>query len=265
MPFNLKNFIPAFIFKSNLKETSRKTYTSKLLNFAKWLRQNHIQFPTEIDLHTFHEYLQKNKRLSITSSNGYVTAMKAFFAWLNTENKYPDIALSLKGKHNLPGSKKESLNNQQIKQLLKSINRNSLDGKRDYALINFIIGTGLRSIEIPEIIRGDIANCCALRVLWIKTKNSSGKNKDIILSDHVFNSIMAYLEARTSTNDADPLFASHSKKNFGQRMTPRSITRIIRTRLDSAHIDTGKICPASLRSTALRLASRRSKNKKLTN
>lgn len=254
-PFNIKTFIPLFILKRNLKETSRKTYSSKLLNFALWLRQNNIQFPTEHDLQTFHEYLQKERHLSIASSNGYVTAMKAFFAWLNTENKYPNIARSLQSKPKLSRPKKESLNNKQIKQLLKSINRDSFDGKRDFALINFMIGTGLRSTEISNIIQGDIANCCGVHVLWITENHSNEKNKDIILSDTIFDSIKTYLEARAPTHDAAPLFASHSKKNFGQPLTNRSITRIIRNRLLAANIDTNNICPASLHYTALKLKS----------
>ena len=258
--FNIKNHINNFIQASLLKTSSKKTYNSKLINFASWLRKENILLPTEHDIVAFHDYLKKDTCLSISSRNGYLTAIKVFFAWLKSKNIYPDIAHTIKGQQKLAGRRKQSLSNQQVKQLLKSIDRNSLDGKRDFSLINFMISTGLRSIEITDIIRGDIANCCGIHVLWVKAKNGNGKDENIILHDTLFKLLINYLEARNSTNDTEPLFASHSKKNFGQPLTTRSIARIIRNRLNSARIDTSKICPASLRYTTIKLKSLGSDN-----
>lgn len=265
-PFNIKTFISPFILKSRLKKSSRNTYTSRLLNFAAWLRQNKIQCPTEHDIHIFLSYLKLSRQLTTSSSNGYITTLKMFFAWLNTEHIYSDITHSLKGYQKITGKKKRTLSSLQIKKIFRSINCKTLDGKRDLALINVMLFTSLRSIEIPDIIRGDIATCCGLHILWVKSKNGTGKNKDSVIPDDIFSSIIAYLDARGSINDSDPLIASHSRKNFGQRLTSRSVSRLIGNIFHSAHIDTCNITPSSLRHTAFQPAAMHtSKHKHLNN
>ena len=186
-----------------------------------------------------------------------MTAIKSFFAWLESTHIYHDIAHTIHGPKKIAGQRKKSLSPQQVKRLFKTIKGATLADKRDYALITLMIETGLRSVDITNIIRGDIANCCGAHVLWIAAKENKGKDKDIHLPGTLFNAINDYLAARKSISDTDPLFASHSKRNFGQPLTLRSVTRIIKKRLNNAELNTVHISPSSLRLTAIKLKSQR--------
>lgn len=251
--FNIKNHINNYLQAIDLKNSSKQTYQSQLMSFAAWLRKKGIFDPTEQTIIDFYDYLKNDKCLSILSIKGHITAIKSFFAWLKSVNIYPDIADKIQGPQKIAARKKESLTSQEVKRILKAIDCKTLEGKRDFALISLIIVAGLRSIEITQILRGDIANCCGSQLLWIKSKEGNGKNESILLSDKLFKPINDYLEARKSTSDTEPLFASHSKKNFGQPLTTRSVSRIIKKRLKAVIIDNRRITTGSLRYTAVRL------------
>ena len=127
--------------------------------------------------------------------------------------------------------KKFTLNSNQITELLQSIDRSDIYGSRDYALINLIVNTKLKIAEITNTIKGDIIDCCGFVILWVQQNNAQNKSKKIILSNKISAPIYEYLKIIKSESDTDPLFASHSKKNFGQPLTARSISRIVKNRL----------------------------------
>lgn len=252
-PGTIKVHINDFIRTVDLLESSKKTYKSQLLYFVTWLKKQNISILNEQTIIDYCSHLSKDENFSDLSINSYLTALKSFFAWLNSKNIYSDITQKIRGPRKLSGRRKESLSAYQVKMILNTIDRTTLDGKRDFALINLMMWTGLRSSEITQILRGDIANCCGSQLLWIPAKGLEGKNESILLSDKLFKPIQGYLQARNSTSDTEPLFASHSKKNFGQPLTVRSVSRIIKNRLNDAKIDSSCISAISLRYTAIRL------------
>lgn len=242
-----------FLKAVDLKVSSKTTYNSQLRSFALWLKRQKISKPDEQSITSFCSYLKHDKNCSDLTIKGYLAALKSFFSWLNESHAYPDIARNVHGPKYVYKPIKNSLTSSQVKILLDSIDRTTLEGKRDFALINLMIGTGLRCIEIKNLIRGDIADCCGLQVLWIRAKEANGEGENIYLSENVFKPIKIYLEVRESTSDTDYLFISHSKKNFGQPLTVRSISRIIKNRLTDAKIDYSRLGPNSLRYTSVQL------------
>lgn len=253
LPFTIEAHINDFIKTVDLLESSKNTYKSQLLNFASWLARQNICILNEQTIIDYCDHLNRDKNFSDLSINSYLTALKSFFAWLKSKNFYSDITIKIRGLQKQPGRRKESLSTDQVKLIFNTIDRKTLEGKRDFALINLMIWTGLRSIEITQILRGDIANCCGSQLLWIQAKECGSKDESIFLSDKLFRPIQDYLQARNSTSDTEPLFASHSKKNFGQSLTVRSVSRIIKNRLNDAKIGGSNISPISLRYTAIRL------------
>ncbi len=149
-----------------------------------------------------------------------------------------------------PSRKKKFLTLQQTKKLLKSIDRSTLEGKRDFALISLMVLIGLRNKELIKVERGDLADCCGSHLLWVEEKDVCGKNQHIPLTDELFAVIQEYLSARRAISDSEPLFASHSSKNFGQSLTNRSVSRIIKKRLEYAKINDSRITADSISSTA---------------
>ena len=66
--------------------------------------------------------------------------------------------------------------------------------------------------------------------------------------------IQAYLQARGNVGENEPLFASLSRRNNGQRMTTRSISRICKSAMISAGYVSKRWTAHSLRHSAITLA-----------
>jgi len=251
--FDYKKYLYMFLDLLELRETSKGTYKRQLKLFFRWLENRDIVKPNSEAIAAYIVYLEKKKGLSDFTICGYLTAIKLFFSWLETVNKYPDIAKKIKGPKKKNIIKKAFLNNEQVEELLKSIDRATVDGKRDYALINLMVSTGIRIIEVQQAKRGDLIDCCDFVVLWAQGKGKDFKNKHIKLEKAIFAPIYEYLDERKLSSDTEPLFASHSKKNFGQSITIRSISRIVKNRLRAIGINNKKISADSLRLTAINL------------
>ncbi len=219
-------------------ESSKQTYKRQLQAFFTWLASTNIDSPNQQTILEYREYLQ-NKKLSVSTINGYLTAVRCFFSWLETQNVYPNIARTVRGQKRKHSAKKIFLSHTQITRLLASIDRTTLNGQRDYALLSLMAHAGLTIIELSRVTKGDLIQCCNTIGLWVQKKGH--KNKDIFVSlpELTFAPITHYLAACPKITDVDPLFASLSTKNFGEQLTTRSISRIIKNRFKHSGIVSG--------------------------
>ena len=183
-----------------------------------------------------------------------MVTVRRFYAWAETEGFYRDITRGIKGVKRAKGFKKDPLTVRQIKDLLTSIDRDSLEGKRDYALLNLLIRTGLRTIEVARADFGDIRQQGGEAVLWIQGKGRTSKDEFVLLTPETLNPINTYLNARGRVKDNEPLFTSLSDRNQGGRLTTSSISRIAKQHLVDIGLDNGRLTAHSLRHTAITLS-----------
>ena len=78
--------------------------------------------------------------------------------------------------------------------------------------------------------------------------------RQIKISPQVEKAIRAYLTARGETDEKAPLFSSTSNNNRGARLTTRSVSGIVKTRLRQAGYDSPRLTAHSLRHTAVTLS-----------
>ena len=143
---------------------------------------------------------------------------------------------------------------EQAKRLLSSVDRNFLIGKRDYAILNLLLRTGLRTIEIIRANVGDLCQEGGEAVLWIQGKGRDDKDEFVILTDYTLSPLHEYLSSRGKKKDKAPLFASHSNRNYNSRLTTFSISRIIKQYLRQIGLDNKRLTAHSLRHTAITLS-----------
>jgi integrase/recombinase XerC/integrase/recombinase XerD len=129
-----------------------------------------------------------------------------------------------------------------------------LTGKRDLALLNLLIRTGLRTIEVIRADIGDIRQQGTEALLWIQGKGQDAKDQFVILTDNTLRPIYEYLQARGARDKDKPLYASISDRNNGTRLTTRSVRRIVKERLRSIGIDSERLTAHSLRHTTITLS-----------
>jgi integrase/recombinase XerC/integrase/recombinase XerD len=117
-------------------------------------------------------------------------------------------------------------------------------------MINLMVRTGLRTIEVSRALIDDIQREGGETVLRVWGKGRDTKDDLVILTEEAYKPILDYLQARGTTKLSDPLFISHSNRDKGQTLTTRSIRRIIQTRLAAVGLKTSKVTAHSLRHTA---------------
>ncbi|HOI25045.1 MAG TPA: tyrosine-type recombinase/integrase [Caldisericia bacterium] len=244
-----------FISALDLKETSKYTYQRELKPFSEWVVKNRVKQPIRDDILQYKAFLEKQGLSPLTISS-YIVVVRRFFEWMESEKIYPNIARGVKGMKRNRGFRKDPLTLNQIQKLLQHMERESYQGLRDFAIINLLIRTGLRTIELVRSNVGDIRQESGQSVLWVQGKGRDSKDEFVVLTDQTLLPIQEYLKKCRSKRlrETDPLFSSISDRNSGMRLTTRSISRIVKDNLRRIGIDNLRLTAHSLRHTAITLA-----------
>jgi integrase/recombinase XerD len=243
--------IDRFLAAHDIKPKSKETYRRALRQFFTYLEANGITQPTRETLISYKTYLI-GKNLSAYTVSAYIIALRKLFQWAESEHLYANIASSLKGQKKPKGFKKDALSVKQARHLLTGIETDSLTGSRDYALVNLLVRTGLRTIEAARANVEDIRQQGDQAVLYIQGKGRDSKDDIVILTNETLEPIRSYIAMRgRGVKDSSPLFASHSDRNYGGRLTTRSISRVVKESLMASGLDDRRLTAHSLRHTAV--------------
>lgn len=246
--------VDSFLRSLDVKPSSKDTYRKSLKQFLIYSTERGLQNPTREDILNYKNYLLQDRKLSPTTLTSYLVAVRRFFEWGESERIYPNIAKSIKGAKRPKGFRKDVLTVAQIKELLGNIDRSDLQGKRDYAIINLLVRTGLRTIEIQRALVGDLRQEGGEAVLFIQGKGRDLKDDFVLLTSETLKPIREYLNERGRVTDTDFLFSSHSNKNKGGGLTTRSLRRIVKKRLKEVGLEDKRLSAHSLRHTAITLS-----------
>ena len=228
-----------------------ETYNKAIRQFFKYLDAQAITRPDRADIVAYREYLKAQYKP--TTVQGYLAAVKLFFQWTAQEGIYPNIAERVNGAKLDTEHKKDYLTSKQTAKLLAAIDRSTLKGKRDFAILSLMVTTGLRTISIIRANIGDIRNAGDDTALYYQGKGHEEKADYVKLAEPVEAAIRDYLAERAATDPAAPLFSSIAHRNTGERMNTRSISRIVKERLIDIGLDSERLTAHSLRHTAATL------------
>ncbi|MDD7407837.1 MAG: tyrosine-type recombinase/integrase, partial [Lactobacillus amylovorus] len=205
---------------------------------------------------TVRQYRQElqNSGKKPTTVKNYIIAVKRFFEWTEEAGFYPNIAKYIKSGHLSKNFKKDYLTGSQARQILDKIDRSTIKGKRDYAMLVTMLTMGLRTIEVSRADIDDIRTKGNMTVLYVQGKGHDEKDDLIRMTSHVESAIRDYLSVRRANDLSEPLFTSTSNHNANGRMTTRSIRRIVKTAFISAGYDSPRLTAHSTRHTAATLS-----------
>ena len=243
--------IDRFLLAHDIKPKSKETYRRALRQFFVYLETEGVTRPTRETLIAYKAYLI-DKKLSAYTVSAYIIAVRKMFQWTESEHLYANIASQIKGQKKPKGFKKDALSVNQARKLLTDMETETLSGARDYALVNLLVRTGLRTIETARANVEDIRQQGDQAVLYIQGKGRDSKDDLVILTEETLEPIRAYISMRgQGVKDSSPLFISHSDRNYGERLTTRSISRIVKDRLQASGLDDRRLTAHSLRHTAV--------------
>lgn len=170
-------------------------YRRALAHFTTWYCKYSDTFsPAAImprDVQDWKTYQQTVEKAAPGSINQRLAALSCFFAWAVAEGLVPsDPTGDVKTIHLAP-RKPKALNERDVRKLLRAAHESG--AVRDYALIEFLVGTGLRAseclaLQIEDVVIRERSGVVIVR----KGKHSS--HREVPLTAHVRRALTAYLK-----------------------------------------------------------------------
>lgn len=255
--FDVEDLIERFLASMDVKINSKNTYRRQIKPFICWMMGRYsydsLRQINQQDIYSYKDSLVKAGKSAYTIS-GYLTAVRKFFEWLESNKIFPNIAKNVKGLKKPKGFRKDCLTVEQIRTALASFDINTADGLRDYALFNLLVRTGLRTVEISRATVGDLRQESGEAILQIQGKGRDSKDDFVLLVDETLRPLRRYLASRGALSEKDPLFSSTSNRTNGEPLKERTISWIIKEALRRIDIDDSRLTAHSLRHTAVSLS-----------
>ena len=251
------------------KESTRATYKKVLESFSQWVDSKDCAFfdLTQADIIAYKDSLLKSNKSAMTV-NLYLSTIRGFYKWLAAESICDNIAQNVGSvRTNKSTFRRMHLENEQGAELLteaylpkpvsgvhsgvtKKLRENeSLISLRNYAMLNLMLRTGLRTIEVSRADVGDVVIKRERRVLKVWGKGHAEKDDFVVLTDEAWLPIEQYLQERGECKPDEPLFATNGFGHNGGRMSTRSIQDICKKNLRAIGLDGHEYSAHSLRHT----------------
>ena len=164
------------------------------------------------------------------------------------------MSAGLKGFKRSYGFNRDPLTLQQARDLLTSIDTTSIIGLRDFAMINLMLRTGLRTMEVVGSNVGDIRQTSNATLLYVRSKGKDAKDDFVVLTREAYEPITRYLAARHCTDPRAALFVSHSNHNEDGRITTKTLRCAVKRQLLAIGVFSSRISAHSLRHTFATMA-----------
>jgi len=241
-----------FIAFCDAKPQTIRAYTVALQNLFGYLQDHGITRPDTDDIIRYKADLETQYKPCTVSL--YMTAARLFFRWTAQRGYFPNIADHVKGAKIDRNHKRDYLTAAQVKDIFNATDRDTLTGKRDFALLALMTAAGLRDIEVARANIEDMRPAGADMALYIQGKGRDEKADCVTIPAEVEKAIRDYLTARGETDPTAPLFVSVSNHGKGDRLTTRSISRIVKGHFTAAGFNSDRLTAHSLRHTAITLS-----------
>jgi len=243
----IEELVKTFIQAQDVKESSRDTYKRTLRRFLSWIDKKGYLLSeiARAELLQYKEELLSSGMSSLTVGS-YITSVRRFYEWAEANRFYPNVAKGIRTPKRLQQFRKQPLLPSQATALLNYYQDKAL---RDFAIVNLLLRTGLRTIEVIRANVGDIVFKGSQRVLLVQGKGRDERDNFVVLTDKAYQPIAEYLATRGKVNSSEPLFTSSSNNSKGDRFTTRTISYIAKEGLKAIGLNERSFTAHSLRHT----------------
>lgn len=223
-------------------------YIDRFLTFAKITDPKDL---TEELVREFRLYLNRQSGTKVggrrdpmkrRTQNYYLIALRAFLKFLRKRG-ISSLSPERIELAKVPERSLDLISENELKRLMDSPKTDSLQGKRDRAILELLFSTGLRVSELCSLSIDDVD----LTRDEFSVRGKGDKVRVVFLSDEAKSAIKNYLADRKDMDDA--LFIRYGKKaHVGEdaRVTPRTIQRVLKQYATKAGI-TRKVTPHVIR------------------
>jgi integrase/recombinase XerD len=246
-PLRVDLLVDFFIDAQDVKMSSKALYRRTLKQYFNWVAKKGYLL-SEISRPQLLQYKDEllTSGMSSLSVGSYITSVRRFYEWTEANKYYPNVAKGIKTPKRKQQFKKQPLLPDQATALLSYYQDKAL---RDYAIVNLLLRTGLRTIEVIRANVEDIVFKGSQRVLLVHGKGRDERDNFVLLTDKAYQPIADYLATRGKVNSSEPLFISSSNNSKGERLSTRSISYIAKEGLKAIGLDERSFTAHSLRHT----------------
>ena len=238
---NFKNYLK---LERGLSDNSIKSYDFDLNLFKKFLDSNQINdSPLNCKAETIKNYLYKNLSDKKSRSQARsISALKSFFNYLIFEGYIKESPVSNIEAPKLEKKLPEVLTEDEVNQLIKSIDINQVFGQRNKTIIEVLYGTGIRVTELVNLKLSNIF----FKENILKVNGKGDKERFVPLGQIASTEIKTYIKHREKlkidSKFSDLLFLN----KYGRGLTRSMIFKIISDASKSVILEK-KISPHTLR------------------
>jgi integrase/recombinase XerD len=234
----MNDIIPAVDFTQSVADASGqlgkrsgRIYANDATRFAEWMQANSLTVGalTRSHLIAYRSYLDEHYAKA-TAARMLSVARRILGEQVLAGNIAANPAKEVKGFSLDNESPHIALSKQQAKDLLASINQSTVPGKRDFALLQFLLRTGVRRSECVALNIGDLKQEQGHIVATVR-HGKGDKRRKVKVPVDVFRSLKDYIASsgRALSSLDDPLFVGIGERWQGQRITDKFIERAVAT------------------------------------
>lgn len=265
-----------FIAYIDRGQRTTRTYITNLRQFAAWLQFEAISRPQREDIISYRDYLTaEHEAIKLdaatgwtyrTDSNGnpykvickpntvkqYLQSVRQFFSWTAANGFYPNIAANIHApKVRQDIHRKDALTAADVLTIEKSIETETEQGKRLYAMYTLAVNAGLRTIELSRANIKDLEVKNGKAVLYVWGKGHTEPDAKKPLAPEVYAAIQTYLTSRSDRPTANsPLFVATGNRSGGRRIASTTISKMLKRAMQRAGFNSERITAHTLRHTA---------------
>lgn len=220
--------------KKGYSQVTTEHYVKQSSYLMDYLAAQGMDDFTAVTLDTVNAYIRTLAGFSYKTVEQHICSLRAFFRFLNQEGIIPD---DLAAKMPMVKARKQTAipsvwTQEELKQLVRAIDRGSPKGKRDYAIILIACRLGLRCT--------DIKNLCFENFNWTEkklcfTQSKTGQPMELPLVPDVGWAVIDYLKYGRPKVDSSRIFVRHTAP-FLPFAEGDHLDQLIRAYMVKAHI-----------------------------
>ncbi|MDP4207667.1 MAG: tyrosine-type recombinase/integrase [Bacteroidota bacterium] len=245
----ISEVLEEFLCNLDVKPASVNTYRAVITLYIKYLYVNKLAFDgvNLADIIKWkHSLIENHKPKAV---NLYLSVLRRFYSWLEISGYYTNVFKGIKLSKVPNTYRRMPLTVEQVGKLLSIIDTTAITGRRDHAIINLMVKTGLRRIEINRMDVGDLVELNGKHLLRIQRKGHDYKDQYKPISVQLFDELQDLICSRQVINNNDPMFISSIGTN-NTRLSVCRISEIIKAYLNKIGLVDRMYSAHSLRHTA---------------
>lgn len=220
-----------------ITETTRNDYKERVGDFIEFMTINGVGVNTLLE---YRRHLESRTDYSISTKNKYFTTARRYLGVLYNAHLLPiDISKDLSGQ-DIKGfkqskkHKKDGVSEDEIERLAEYFRGldDTKENRRLKAIFSLLIYQGLRQVEITRLNVTDLDLKAGKAFILGKGRDDK---EAIALHPYTVQALKSYLEAYNKKSGA--VFTCESNKQHGERLTTRSIRRLVKDVLDALDIE----------------------------